>query len=127
VTATLMPAPRDLGWQKDNSDVHPLYKGLSNEELWLLIRRFDKMVFGLRRIPELPIGGLDVLSAPDEQYSPDKLRAALERLYMTLVRIACSRTCGWADVAVRRRMAPPFSSIWLVYAHGMSATARLAS
>lgn len=38
------PEIRDLGWHEDPSHVpKPLVHGLSNEELWLLIRRFDKV------------------------------------------------------------------------------------
>jgi hypothetical protein len=35
---------KDLGWHDDVEDVpRPLVAGLSNEELWMLIRRFDKV------------------------------------------------------------------------------------
>lgn len=38
------PEVRDLGWRDDAKQLSsPLVAGLSNEELWLLIRRFDKV------------------------------------------------------------------------------------
>jgi hypothetical protein len=35
---------KDLGWQEPVSKIaNPLVGGLPNEELWVLIRRFDKV------------------------------------------------------------------------------------
>jgi hypothetical protein len=34
---------RDLGWNKDEKTIPPLVGGLPNEELWTLIRRFNKV------------------------------------------------------------------------------------
>lgn len=40
---------RDLGWNEHPTDVPvPLVGGLSNEELWTLIRRFNKVRYGIR-------------------------------------------------------------------------------
>lgn len=34
----------DLGWHKDPEHVtHPVVDGMSNEDVWLLIRRFNKV------------------------------------------------------------------------------------
>jgi hypothetical protein len=41
---------RDLGWNESPSEVpNPVVGGLSNEELWTLIRRFNKVCFRLPR------------------------------------------------------------------------------
>jgi hypothetical protein len=40
---------RDLGWNEEPADVPvPLVGGLSNDELWTLIRRFNKVSFYFR-------------------------------------------------------------------------------
>jgi len=37
---------KDLGWNEDSSEIaQPLVGGLSNEELWTLLRRFNKVCF----------------------------------------------------------------------------------
>ncbi|KAF7546252.1 hypothetical protein G7Z17_g8555 [Cylindrodendrum hubeiense] len=75
---------RDLGWNDEQSP-NPVVGGLDNAELWTLIRRFDKQVFRVKRIDEPPLGQLDLNIAEDEDFSPDKLRAQLERFYMIVV------------------------------------------
>ncbi|KAH7314114.1 hypothetical protein BKA65DRAFT_600161 [Rhexocercosporidium sp. MPI-PUGE-AT-0058] len=76
---------RDLGWNDHPSDVPaPLVGGLPNEELWTLIRRFNKQMYHVKALAEPPLGGLDLNIADEEEFSPDKLRANIERLYMTV-------------------------------------------
>lgn len=76
---------KNLGW---NDQVHrvprPLVGGLRNDDLWTLIRRFDKQVFYVRSIDEQPLGELDMNIADDDEFSPEKLRAQIERLYMSV-------------------------------------------
>ncbi|KAI9674199.1 MAG: hypothetical protein M1817_002017 [Caeruleum heppii] len=77
---------KDLGW--DTSPEHvpaPLVGGLPNEELWTLVRRFDKQMYHVKAISGAPPGGLDLNIADEEEFSPDKLRSNLERLYMTVI------------------------------------------
>ncbi|KAF4440617.1 hypothetical protein F53441_12238 [Fusarium austroafricanum] len=57
-------------------------EGIKNEDVWLLIRRFNKRVFHLKHVPNHPEDELDFNVAQEEQFSPNKLRAQLERLYM---------------------------------------------
>ncbi|ERS98288.1 hypothetical protein HMPREF1624_05072 [Sporothrix schenckii ATCC 58251] len=75
----------DLGWHDRKQDiVSPLVGGLGNEELWLLTRRFNKQMYHVKAV-ETPVpGNLDLNIADEEEFSPDKLRANLERLYMTV-------------------------------------------
>ncbi|KAJ2906953.1 uncharacterized protein MKZ38_009816 [Zalerion maritima] len=90
----------DLGWNKPKSEIPsplvPVPRGktknvLDNEELWLLTRRFNKQIYHVKTqcIEEeyrtgIP-GGLDLNIADEEEFSPDKLRATVERLYMTVI------------------------------------------
>ncbi|KAE8381031.1 hypothetical protein BDV26DRAFT_279144 [Aspergillus bertholletiae] len=73
----------DLGWE------HPpqgrIVAGLSNEDLWMLIRRFNKQIYYVKAVPDAPLQRLDLNRAEDEHFSPDKLRATLERFYTTIV------------------------------------------
>ncbi|KAF2457883.1 hypothetical protein BDY21DRAFT_343049 [Lineolata rhizophorae] len=76
----------DLGWNKPGDEIpKPLVGRLPNEELWVLVRRFNKQTYHLKEIEQPPQGGLDLNIADEEEFSPDKLRSNLERFYMTLV------------------------------------------
>ncbi|MCJ1396907.1 hypothetical protein MMC11_000098 [Xylographa trunciseda] len=77
---------KDLGWNSHPDDVpKPLVGGLPNEELWLLVRRFNKQMYHVKAMNEAPPGGLDLNIADEDEFSPDKLRANIERLYMTVI------------------------------------------
>ncbi|KAK4442416.1 hypothetical protein QBC34DRAFT_454864 [Podospora aff. communis PSN243] len=76
---------QDLGWNEKKEDIAaPLVGGMDNEELWLLLRRFDKQIYHLKAVQYPVPGGLDLNIADEDEFSPDKLRANLERLYMTI-------------------------------------------
>ncbi|EKM61395.1 uncharacterized protein PHACADRAFT_204565 [Phanerochaete carnosa HHB-10118-sp] len=79
------PAVKDFGW---NSPPHavpsPLVHGVPNDDLWVLIRRFNKQVFNVRVVDNVP-GLLDMELSENEEFSPDKLRATLERFYMDVI------------------------------------------
>ncbi|KJZ79705.1 hypothetical protein HIM_01174 [Hirsutella minnesotensis 3608] len=88
---------RDLGWNSQAANVpQPVVGGLPNEELWTLVRRFDKQMFHVKSIDDPPLANLDMNIADDEDFSPDKLRAQLERLYMTIV---IGLVCFWKHIA----------------------------
>lgn len=78
---------QNLGWNADEDAqiTQPLVQGLKNEKLWTLIRRFDKQTFAVRRIRETPLGQLDMNVADKDEFSPDKLRAHFERLYISVI------------------------------------------
>ncbi|KIK69892.1 hypothetical protein GYMLUDRAFT_34288 [Collybiopsis luxurians FD-317 M1] len=80
------PDTENLGWSHDPKVPIPVIQGMNNEHLWILVRRFNKQVFHLRRIPDPSPDILDCTSAttPDS-YSPEKLRSVLERFYLTIV------------------------------------------
>ncbi|KAI1371587.1 hypothetical protein F4677DRAFT_435067 [Hypoxylon crocopeplum] len=76
----------DLGWNEKKEEIAaPLVGGLDNEDLWLLIRRFNKQIYHVKEVPTAVPGDLDLNIADDEEFSPDKLRANVERFYMTVV------------------------------------------
>lgn len=77
---------RDMGWQEHPKDVPtPLVGGLPNEELWTLVRRFNKQMYHVKATNDPLLGGLDLNIVEDEEFSPDKLRSNIERLYMTVI------------------------------------------
>ncbi|KAK4675097.1 hypothetical protein QC764_501400 [Podospora pseudoanserina] len=76
---------RDLGWNEPKQEIPaPLVGGMDNEELWMLVRRFNKQIFHTKATPYPPPGGLDLNIAEQEEFSPDKMRGNFERLYMTV-------------------------------------------
>ena len=42
-------------------------------------------MYHVKAIPDSPPGGLDLNIADEDDFSPDKLRSNIERLYMTVV------------------------------------------
>jgi Protein of unknown function (DUF3292) len=47
---------KNLGWNDKSDHVpHPLVGGLTNEDLWVLIRRFNKQIFYVKSIEEAPV------------------------------------------------------------------------
>ncbi|PYH93650.1 hypothetical protein BO71DRAFT_484433 [Aspergillus ellipticus CBS 707.79] len=76
----------DMGWDRSPDDIgERLVSGLENDDLWMLIRRFNKQIYYVKAVPDAPMQRLDLNRAEDEQFSPDKLRATLERFYTTIV------------------------------------------
>ncbi|KAI1773832.1 hypothetical protein F4818DRAFT_449122 [Hypoxylon cercidicola] len=76
----------DLGWnEKKQKIAAPLVGGLENEDLWLLVRRFNKQIYHVKEVPTAVPGDLDFNIADEEGFPPDKLRASVERFYMTVV------------------------------------------
>lgn len=97
---------KDVGW--DTLEDRPkdyAIDGVKNEDLWLLVRKFNKVrrvmsvrsvatwqlttmtqrVFHVKHTPDHPEDELDLNIASGQQFSPNKLRSALERLYMGIV------------------------------------------
>ncbi|KAF2729027.1 hypothetical protein EJ04DRAFT_503045 [Polyplosphaeria fusca] len=75
----------NLGWNEPKEAVeNPLVGGISNEDLWLLVRRFNKQMYHVKEMANPPPGGLDLNIADEDEFSPDKLRSTVERLYMTI-------------------------------------------
>ncbi|KAK8044069.1 hypothetical protein PG993_004093 [Apiospora rasikravindrae] len=76
----------DLGWnEKKERIAAPLVGGLGNEDLWLLVRRFNKQLYHVKESTKAVPGNLDLNIADEEEFSPDKLRAQIERLYTEVI------------------------------------------
>lgn len=80
------PGVMDLGWSEDPRIPIPVLHGLKNEDVWQLVRRFNKQTYHLKALKpgQEPQGGIDVNIADKDEFTPDKLRSTLERLYMTI-------------------------------------------
>ena len=77
---------RDMGWKDHPTDVpSPLVAKLPNEELWTLVRRFNKQIYHVQATNGPLLGGLDLNIVDEDEFSPDKLRSNVERLYMTVI------------------------------------------
>lgn len=76
---------KDLGWNEHPKEIPDLVGGLGNEELWTLVRRFNKQMYHVKATTAPLLGGLDLNIADEDEFSPDKLRANVERLYMTVI------------------------------------------
>lgn len=80
----------NLGWNRPPEEItEQLVAGLSNVELWKLVRRFNKQIYHVKTTDDPLPGGLDlnVSFTPQEEVSVDKInfRANIERLYLTIV------------------------------------------
>ncbi|PKY08535.1 hypothetical protein P168DRAFT_286645 [Aspergillus campestris IBT 28561] len=76
----------DIGWGASPLEFEKrIVSGLSNEDLWMLIRRFNKQIYCVKSVPESLAQSLDLNRAADEDFSPDKLRATIERFYTVVV------------------------------------------
>ena len=77
---------RDMGWNDHPTNVpSPLVAKLPNEELWTLVRRFNKQMYHVKATNDPLLGGLDLNIVDEDEFSPDKLRSNVERLYMTVI------------------------------------------
>ncbi|KAH7222434.1 hypothetical protein BKA60DRAFT_607558 [Fusarium oxysporum] len=95
---------KDVGW--DDDQIRPedhAFDGIKNKDIWLLTRRFNKRVFHLKHAPNHPEDEMDFNVAEEEQFSPNKLRAQIERLYMgailgfIMLRQHLSRLQSWRE------------------------------
>ncbi|KAI7769543.1 hypothetical protein LZL87_011427 [Fusarium oxysporum] len=102
--ATNLVEVEDVGWDDDQirSEDYAV-DGIKNEDIWLLVRRFNKRVFHLKYAPDHPEDEMDFNVAEEEQFSPNKLRAQIERLYMgailgfIMLRQHLSRLQSWRE------------------------------
>lgn len=83
---------KDLGWHAPEDQVPaPLVGGMDNQMLWMLVRRFNHQMYHVKETMSPVPGNLDLNIADEDEFSPDKLRSVVERLYMTVV---CSASEG---------------------------------
>ncbi|KAG5915554.1 hypothetical protein E4U53_004451, partial [Claviceps sorghi] len=86
-------------WTTDESAAQtwPVLNNLTNQQLWALIRRFNRQVFAVRAVDDVAVDDvvldmdMDMNMGAVDDLSPERLRAHIERLYMTvLVRLYAS-------------------------------------
>ncbi|KAJ5845822.1 hypothetical protein N7534_009491 [Penicillium rubens] len=83
---TLSPRPPSTQWKASSRNVdETLAKGLSNEDLWMLIRRFNKQIYHVKAVHDTASLNLDLNRTENEQFPPEKLRITLERFYTSVV------------------------------------------
>ena len=63
-----------------------------------------QQMYHVKEIPTAPPGGLDMNIADEEEFSPDKLRANIERMYMTIVSFQDHGSVG-SSLTVSRALA----------------------
>ncbi|KAL4786970.1 hypothetical protein BJX76DRAFT_319668 [Aspergillus varians] len=67
------------------ADGKDISHGMPNEDLWRLIRRFDKQVSHVHAVPQSQIQQLDLNRAADEQFPPAKLQKTIDRFYISVI------------------------------------------
>ncbi|KAJ6138913.1 hypothetical protein N7471_005399 [Penicillium samsonianum] len=83
---TLSPRPPNTQWKASSHKADDtLAKGLSNEDLWMLIRRFNKQIYHVKAVHDTASLNLDLNRTENEQFPPEKLRMTLERFYISVV------------------------------------------
>ncbi|KAF7131114.1 hypothetical protein CNMCM5793_004101 [Aspergillus hiratsukae] len=58
---------------------------ICHEDLWMLIRRFNKQIYHVKAAANTASEDLDLNRAQDEQFPPEKLRITIERFYTSVV------------------------------------------
>jgi hypothetical protein len=75
-------------------------------------------MYHVKEIPTAPPGGLDMNIADEEEFSPDKLRANIERLYMTIVSLKPNMSAVLELTVLRALVLWDLASRLFVFAHG---------
>ncbi|KAJ5256735.1 hypothetical protein N7478_012839 [Penicillium angulare] len=79
------PSPNAQWKQSSRLVEEGLTRGLSNEDLWMLIRRFDKQIYHVRAVQDTKAQSLDLNRVDNERFPPEKLRITIERFYTSVV------------------------------------------
>ncbi|KAJ5129891.1 uncharacterized protein N7515_005930 [Penicillium bovifimosum] len=84
---TLSPRrPPGTQWKASSRVVdETLAQGLSNEDLFMLIRRFNKQIYHVKAVHDTASLNLDLNRTENEQFPPEKMRMTLERFYISVV------------------------------------------
>ncbi|KAK9464331.1 hypothetical protein V1512DRAFT_115475 [Lipomyces arxii] len=75
----------DAGWKESSPEkTEEVIKGISNDDLWMMVRRFNQQIYHVKQIEHTNSDGIDLNTADGEEFgSPNKLRTVVERLYVT--------------------------------------------
>ncbi|KAJ5583056.1 hypothetical protein N7535_001676 [Penicillium sp. DV-2018c] len=84
---TLSPRrPPGTQWKASTRTVdETLAQGLSNEDLFMLIRRFNKQIYHVKAVHDTAALNLDLNRTENERFPPEKMRMTLERFYISVV------------------------------------------
>ncbi len=63
----------------------PHILGISKDDAWITIRRFNLLVFRVKATKKWPLSDFDMRSTEQGQTSPEQLQAQLARLYMSVI------------------------------------------
>ncbi|GLI81629.1 hypothetical protein PoHVEF18_010014 [Penicillium ochrochloron] len=104
-TESVNRSQQSIQWKPSSRTVEEtLAEGLSNEDLWLLIRRFNKQIYHVKAVQDSTSRKLDLNRVEDEQFPPEKLRMTIERFYTSVI-------VGVIDVMMALIMFPPIRPI----------------
>jgi len=79
---------KDLGWNEPGDKIaNPLVGGMRNEDLWLLIRRFNKQMYHVKEYPYSVPGNLD-LNIADVCIIIQIITTYVRQLLMTILHIS---------------------------------------
>ncbi|KAL2869758.1 uncharacterized protein BJX67DRAFT_346925 [Aspergillus lucknowensis] len=73
-----LPPPYRTGKQTNRA-------GMSDEDLWRVVRRFNKQVCHVQAIPRVHEEHLDLNRTAEEQFPPEKLQRTIERFYTSVI------------------------------------------
>ncbi|SZF03481.1 unnamed protein product [Blumeria hordei] len=77
---------KDLGWSRNSADIPEVFfDQMDNKKFWNLLTRFNKEIFHVKVSLKEPTGGLDFQTSSQQEFSSEKLRANVERFYMTVI------------------------------------------
>ncbi|KAJ5570117.1 uncharacterized protein N7459_009547 [Penicillium hispanicum] len=86
VETAIQRPPPNTRWKPASRTVEEnLAQGLSNEDLWLLIRRFNKQIYHVKAVQDPASQNLDLNRKDQERFPPEKLRITVERFYTSVI------------------------------------------
>jgi hypothetical protein len=103
-TANNLAEVSDITWKDSHVAFQNRIIGMSHEDYWVLLRRFNYLVFRVTAVGDPPRSTLDMETTEDEKMSPKQIQAQLARLYMTVL---VKLVIFWNQVARLRSWAEP--------------------
>ncbi|KAJ5718599.1 hypothetical protein N7488_004245 [Penicillium malachiteum] len=79
------PLPNTQWKQASRVVEEDLAQGISNEDVWMLLRRFNKQIYHVRAVKDGKNKSLDLDRVENEKFPPEKFRITVERFYTSVV------------------------------------------
>ncbi|KAJ5715861.1 uncharacterized protein N7483_013042 [Penicillium malachiteum] len=79
------PLPKTQWKQSSRIFEENLAQGISNEDVWMLLRRFNKQIYHVRAVKDEKGQSLDLNRVDNERFPPEKLRITVERFYTSVI------------------------------------------